>query len=72
MEYAGYVEVIQLVKDDELDGEDRQSNPTGYYEYEICADNDDAAVEATKDEFHSLVPIHVLDDFDIKVTVKAV
>jgi hypothetical protein len=54
------VTVTQIVPDEELDGDDTDTNPKGTYTYE-ARDEEDAL-----DQFHETVPVSCLDDFDIE------
>ncbi len=63
MKFKFGVMVHQRVSLDELDAEDRETNPTGYHYVEVYFD----PLEAALDEFHSTVPIACLDDFDISI-----
>lgn len=53
--------VTQLVPDSELTGSDKDENPSGTYRCE--SESADSALE----EFHLLVPIKMLEHFEINV-----
>lgn len=63
VERADGVEVRDLHYDD------MQDDPTGEHEYSIRADNEDDAEDAALYEFHSEIPIRILEHFDIDAVV---
>ncbi len=59
------VELANMVEFSDLHYDDMQDDPTGEYEFAIQADNDDDARDGALEEFHSSVPIRILEHFDI-------
>ena len=53
-----------------LHPQDEESNPSGNYDYRIWAHDGKSASEKALDEFHSNIPIKVLEDFQIRTTVQ--
>lgn len=66
------IEVKQLAPNSELDADDKAENPSGVWDINVQANNKEQAEEFGLDEFHETVPIAVLDDFDISVSVEEI
>lgn len=68
--YNVLVTVDQIVDDADLDYDDAQDNPSGTYYCEVTAEDNSRVETVALDEFHSRVPITVLEHFNITTYVE--
>ena len=71
MKFRIAIKCTQAIPDAELHPVDKEDNPVSENVYTIAASSVAEAIALALDEFHSTVPIKVLDDFVIKATCVA-
>lgn len=67
MKTIAFVTCKALVPEREWDHDDLVDNPVGSYTFHVEGANREALTEAALDQFHSTVPIAMLENFDINV-----